>query len=253
MTKGETDTNVLRVLGEARRSVDETLTVAVPGIKGVDAKFAELARQSEAFDQGTRILRTGPEAQHPADVVEMFMAGPQGQMTGPSAVPFRLSQGARADIDRLIGTRANDLQALRNAVGGEGDWNRAKLVSAFGPDKTDDLLRIIDNETKMRGTFSGVMQNSETAARQAAQRDVAPRQFNSINLMDILSGLPRAGANLAARTRSEQINREVARALASRPSPTTIQNLEIARALAQARNTQHGLMVPAVPSLMLTN
>jgi hypothetical protein len=34
-------------------------------------------------------------------------------MVGPSAKTFRMQQAARADIDRQIGTKANDLVALK--------------------------------------------------------------------------------------------------------------------------------------------
>lgn len=157
-----------------RRQVDDLLAGAVPGIKDVDAKFAELARQGEAFSQGQQILRTGPEAPHPADVVEQMVNGavPQGTMVGPSAVPFRLSQGARADIDRLIGTKANDLLALKQAVGGTGDWNRTKLVAAFGEEKADALLQIIEREVKYGETANLALNGSRTQLLKAAQDDI---------------------------------------------------------------------------------
>lgn len=158
-----------------RKQVDDLLAQSVPGIKDVDAKFAELSRQGEAFGQGQQVLRTGPEAPHPADIVEQMVSGavPQGTMVGPSAVPFRLSQGARADIDRLIGTKANDLLALKQAVGGTGDWNRTKLVAAFGAEKADALLAIIEREMKYGETANLALNGSRTQLLKAAQDDIA--------------------------------------------------------------------------------
>lgn len=158
-----------------RGQVDNLLADAVPGIKDVDAKYAELARQGEAFDQGKQLLRTGPEAPHPADVVEQMVNGaiPKGTATGPSAAPFRLSQGARADIDRLIGTKANDLLALKQAVGGTGDWNRDKLVAAFGENKAAKLLEILDREVTFADTTNLALNGSRTQVLKAAQDDIS--------------------------------------------------------------------------------
>jgi hypothetical protein len=56
MLAGETNPQVIRTLSGYRQRVDDTLAQAVPGIKDVDAKFAELARQREALGP-LRVLR----------------------------------------------------------------------------------------------------------------------------------------------------------------------------------------------------
>ena len=99
--------------------VDQEVARAVPGIKHVDAKYAELMRQQEGLQRGGMVFDTGKTATRPADLAAELRAGalPQGEMVGPSAVPTRVKQGARAEIDRLVGTHANDLNALERKLG----------------------------------------------------------------------------------------------------------------------------------------
>ena len=169
------DRNARAVLTETRKAVDDLLGQAAPGVKELDGMFAELARQSDALDEGGMLLAAGKEARHPSDVVEQMLAGanPQGLAVGPSAVPFRLSQGTRAEIDRLFGTKSNDLQALKQAVGGEGDWNRAKLAAVFGPEKADQLLEIIAREMRYKGLEDDALGGSRSQVLRAAQDEVA--------------------------------------------------------------------------------
>lgn len=235
----ETDTNVLGFLGEIRKQVDDLLGQAAPGVKEIDAMFSELARQKEGFDTGTQILRTGPEAPHPADVVEQMLSGaaPNGVGVGPSAVPFRLSQGARADIDRLIGTKANDLQALKQAVGGEGDWNRDKLAAVFGPEKADALLAIIAREMRYKGLEDDALAGARTQVLKAAQDEISGATSKGPGVVENLANfkLGSAGAKAidtslgwAERARRASINAAIAKALMSGP------NSEIARQLLQS-------------------
>jgi len=232
----EKDTNALGLLGEIRKQVDEMLGQAAPGIKEVDAMFSELARQKEGFDTGTQILRTGPEAPHPADVVEQMLSGsvPNGLGVGPSAVPFRLSQGARADIDRLIGTKANDLQALKQAVGGEGDWNRAKLAAVFGEEKADQLLAIITRELRYKELEDGALHGSRTQVLKAAQDEIqGPASTGPGIVQSVLNLQPGTAAAKAAdrglgwigRSRRAATNAAAADALMSK------QGAEIAKQL----------------------
>lgn len=248
-----TDRNVIGALSQARREVDEILTRSVPGIKDVDARFAELARQNEAVTEGQRMLESGRTAPRPDEVAEQVTRGalPEGTFIGPSGVPFRLSQGARAEIDRIIGITGNNLTALKSALKGDGSWNRSRLASLFGQEKADRLLDVLEREMTFNRTFSTVMQNSETAARQAAMRDLSPTQFGDrpTGVVDILLRAPQAVANAAARTRSENVNQRVVQALMSRPSPEFVDQLLVARALAE----RPGRIAPAVAPLLLTN
>ncbi|WP_413710664.1 hypothetical protein [Rhizobium sp. Rhizsp82] len=174
MRAAETDPNALRALTMARQSVDEVLANSVPGLKEVDARFAELARQSEALQRGQTVLdgkRTSPRPSELVDEVERGVQ-PQGEMVGPSAVPLRLSQGARAELDRILGNNANDIAALNREIKSSGDWNRDRLATLFGQERADRLFRVLENETAFANTAKTVTGNSETFARQAAEREL---------------------------------------------------------------------------------
>ncbi|MGE0281208.1 MAG: hypothetical protein AB7P20_11445 [Rhizobiaceae bacterium] len=165
------DTNVLRVLKSVRKEIDDELTSKVPGIKEVDAQYAELARQREALGQGQQIFN-GDRASvvRPQELAQQVQEGalPQGLQIGPSAVPVRLREGARAELDRIVGTSANDRVALQRLVKGEGDWNPQKLATLFGQEKADKILDVLDAERVFAETSQFVTRNSATAARQEA-------------------------------------------------------------------------------------
>lgn len=174
MMQGETNTKVIAVLSQARRAIDAELADKVPGIKDVDGQFSELARQEEALGTGQRLLDGGRTAVRPEELARM-MAGdaiPQGTAIGPSAVPFRLAQGNRAEIERLIGTTANDLNALKTALKGDGSWNRDRLVELYGPRKADDLLKILERESTYAATEGDALAGSRTAVLKAAQDEI---------------------------------------------------------------------------------
>lgn len=164
----EANPKVIRELTMARQAIDDQLSSAVPGIKQVDGQFEELARQKGAVDDGARLFRTGPEAARPNDVATALKTAiePAGTMVGPSGEMLRLTQGARAELDRIVGSNANDVAALRNMLKGEGDWNRQKLASIFGEDKAKRILGVLDNETTMENTYRQVVGGSQTGVKQ---------------------------------------------------------------------------------------
>lgn len=190
--KDEADTNVRRVLGDARAQVDQILGDAVPGVKELDARYAELARQRDAVDRGQTVLGNGRTDPRPAELADEAAAGAiaAGEIVGPSGASFRLRQGARAEIDRIVGTNLNDRAALNSLLKGESDWNRQRLATLFGEDNTERLYRILDNERAMAETENKALVGSKTASMQAAQREVdgPPRR----------PGAVRSAANLKA-------------------------------------------------------
>lgn len=174
MLATETNPKVIGALSETRQMLDDALRASVPRIKEVDANFAELARQREALQRGQTVLASGREAPRPLELVREVQEGalPQNMQIGPSAVPLRLSQGARAEVERIVGNNANDVVALNRLIKGEGDWNRARLATLFGQDKADRLIKVLDNERVFADTANTVTRNSETAARIAAQEEL---------------------------------------------------------------------------------
>lgn len=165
MKPGELNGDVKSVLTEARKAIDEELAAKVPGIKDIDAQYAELARQSEGLERGGQVLDGGKSTPRPTELAQEVQqrAVPQGNMVGPSAVPLRMREGARAEIDRIVGTNANDVAALNRLMRGEGDWNRQKLATLFGQEKADRILGVLDAEQRFQQTAGRVAGGSDTA------------------------------------------------------------------------------------------
>jgi hypothetical protein len=172
---GEDNPQVMRVLAQARDQIDENLSRNVPGIKMADAQYEELARQNAGLNRGAQILESGKTSPRPEDLANEIHEGvnPRGLMVGPSGETFRISQGARAEIDRIVGTKANDIVGLNQVLKGEGDWNRAKLATLFGQDRADRIIDVLDREKTFANTRHIVGQNSETSARDSAKADLA--------------------------------------------------------------------------------
>ncbi|WP_139812979.1 hypothetical protein [Ensifer aridi] len=171
----EQNPKVIQALTAVRRQVDDTLAGSVPGIKEADAAYAELARQREALQRGQTVLSSGRESPRPLELAREVQEGalPQGTQIGPSAVPLRLSQGARAEIDRILGANANDVAALNRLIRTEGDWNRARLASLFGDEKAARLMRVLEAEKTFAATRDFATGNSATAGRQQAIQDLS--------------------------------------------------------------------------------
>lgn len=174
MMATETNPQAIRAMTEARGQIDELLGRSVPGIKDADAVYAELARQREALQRGQSVLSHGREAPRPSelDVETRQGALPQGTQIGPSAVPLRLSQGARAEVDRILGSNANDVAALNRIIKTEGDWNRSRLTSLFGRERAEQLFQALDNELTFAATRDFATGNRAHAGRQQAMREL---------------------------------------------------------------------------------
>lgn len=225
MMQTAVDGNERFVLSTARQEIDALLEKSVPGIKVIDGEFQRLSQMEEAFGAGQQVLDSGRTAVRPADLAHSV-----SEM--PDDIFQYMSAGTRAEIDRIIGTTANNLSALKTALKGDGSWNRQRLATMFGQEKADALLEVLEREMAYNRTFDTVMRNSETAAREAAQSDVAPAQFGrkQTGVMDLLLALPQKAANAAARSRSEVVNAQLADLLASRPTPDLVDQLLAARA-----------------------
>ncbi|TGT46849.1 hypothetical protein EN812_05790 [Mesorhizobium sp. M4B.F.Ca.ET.169.01.1.1] len=207
-------TNHVNALTTARQAVDDELAASVPGIKEVDAKYAELARQKEAVQRGQTVLSSGREAPRPDELADEIRQGalPQGLQVGPSAVPLRLREGARAEIERIVGTKANDRVALQQIIKGEGDWNRARLSSMFGADKAKAIIDLLDRERLFNDTSNIVTRNSETAARIAARDAIDGGSGGGFGVRE---GFIAGGARGAARAAGTRAVERVIDALSS--------------------------------------
>ncbi|PCK86341.1 hypothetical protein CPT32_13055 [Rhizobium sophoriradicis] len=227
LLKTEVDPKVISALTEARQMLDDGLTRAVPRIKEVDAGYAELARQNEAVTRGQQVLDSGRTAPRPSELAAEVEQGvqPQGMQIGPSAVPLRLSQGARAEIDRIVGTNSNDIAAMNRLIKGEGDWNRQRLSTLFGEEKANRLIQVLDNEKVYAGTRDFALGNSVSANRLQYQRQYGGGS-SGMNISDYYGagGLPGAVRGTAVKlaralfgkaidARQQAINAETAKNL----------------------------------------
>lgn len=225
LLSNEADPNVIRVLTAARQSVDDELARKVPGLKQVDAQRRELFRQSDGFDEGQSIFAQGKTAQRPQEFADTFSkAGlPEGQFIGPSGKAFTMRQGARAEIDRIIGTNADDKAALRRLIKSDGDWNRQKLATLFGEDKADAVMRVVDNEYTFAQTKNAVTGGSPTAPRAERIRQLSGESTGERmpdNLMEIPVWAARNAAGRVGKAFNapgiERRNTELARILTDR-------------------------------------
>jgi hypothetical protein len=154
-------------IADVRRQLNGALRGQVPGYSDVMDQSSALAKQMEAIESGNSLLGSGQNAVSPADLNAQMQGMAPEQIQG-------LRTGVRAAIDRTVGTKANDLVALRNAMQGEGGWNEAKLSDIFGAAPTGQIADSIDRNSAFRSTYQNVVQNSQTAQRQAAAAAMKP-------------------------------------------------------------------------------
>jgi hypothetical protein len=201
MLEGETNSRVVAQLTGVRNMVDEELARAVPGIKQVDARYAELMRQQEGLQRGGTIFDTGKTATRPADLAAELRASalPQGEMVGPSAAPARVRQGARAEIDRLVGTNSNDLNVLERKLGTPQDWNSQKFAEVFGEGPHIKVMESLANNRRFRQTYQDIVQNSQTAQRTASAKAMESSEGGNVRGDTTMTGLGLKALNAVAR------------------------------------------------------
>ncbi|WP_248127288.1 hypothetical protein [Brucella pituitosa] len=229
----EADPQAIALYSNARQQIDELLSRNVPGIKMADAQYQELARQNEGLRTGVKALDSGREALRPDELRQAITDGvnPEGMMVGPSGNTFRMRQAARADIDRQVGTKANDVVALKNVLKGEGDWNRDRIGMLFGPDRAERALSLLDREARFADTSHIVTRNSETAARNAAMQELGE---NAAPKFGTREGFMAGGVTGAARSSAVRAVEKVAEALMKNGSGA--RNASLAEAISSNRS-----------------
>lgn len=226
MVGPETNDDVVRVLTEVRKQIDEELAAKIPGIKEVDARFRELAKQREGFEAGQDVFAQGKTALRPKEFQAKYFEAstPDGAFVGPSGEAFMMRQGARAKIDLILGTNLNDKVALRNLIKGDGDWNRAKLVTLFGERKAKAVMDVVEREMEFSRTSNNILGNSRTTPRAQMIRDLSGEKLGQIGDDVTLPGLAvRLGRSTAGRVAKafnapglERRNEELAQLLIDR-------------------------------------
>lgn len=156
-----------------RGQLNDTLEQQVPGYAAANRQSAALAQRADAVEAGTQYLGSGKTTPSPARFADEFEPLSQGEK-------IAFAKGSRGNIERVLGTKANDLQALRGELQGEGGWNTAKLATVHGQQAADDLMASVDRNLKFRDTYNKVVENSQTAQRTAAKEAMKPSPSTEI-------------------------------------------------------------------------
>ncbi|KQT55417.1 hypothetical protein ASG52_24760 [Methylobacterium sp. Leaf456] len=234
--QGSAAASEVGALTAVRRGVNDALEAQVPGYRDANRTAQGYFQQGEAFDRGQTLLNAGREAVRPAQLATETAA-----MSPEIASAQRA--GLRTEIDRLVGTRANDRAALQGAIQGEGDFNRARLATVFGEEPTAGLVGAVERERAFDATTNRIANNSMTELRRRAADDIAPRAVRE-GLIDGTPGIATAiagpvagatalggraaigGARMAAsaigRQRDIARNREIADALVKTGDPMEV-------------------------------
>lgn len=177
-----------------RGEVNNALENQVPGYREANRQSAALARRGDAVEAGTQYLGSGKTTPSPDRFAAEFDPLSQGEK-------IAFAKGSRGNIERVLGTKANDLQALRGELQGEGGWNNAKIGTVHGQEAADELAASVDRNLKFRDTHNKVVENSQTAQRQAAARNMKPEPSSETPLVNpnmSIAGLLATGAKKVA-------------------------------------------------------
>jgi hypothetical protein len=205
-------------LKNLRYQLNDTLERAIPAYKSANETSSMLARRAEAVKAGTGYLGAQKTTPTPA-----YFAKSYGELSPDEQIA--LQKGSNAEINRLLGVRSNNLEALRSELQGEGGFNAAKLATVHGQPAADALVRSVDSNRAFRQTFNDVVRNSQTAQRTAASnamKPVAPGDVPLVNPNMTLAGFTFAGLKKVGGKALNQL----------RPDPTRSYG-EVARALTE--------------------
>lgn len=233
MRDPKTDDDVRVQLQRVHRRLTEELQDKVPGIRELDHQYAELGSQQRAVQPtgpGRRMFETAePNVQRPAQLAETMTEAvqPKGMNVGPSAEGFRLREAARAEIDRIIGTKKNDLLALENTLGQPHDWNSQKLATMFGQERADAIMEVVRRERMFRDTHQKVVEGSQTARRLQSQKALEGDEGKIPTDLSVLGLVGRGGQELIRGARRNAINagRDRIAGIMAEQDPANIQRL----------------------------
>lgn len=204
-------------LKQMRHALNEALEQQVPGYAAANRQSAMLARRGDAVELGTKYLGDGKTTASPGRFLDEFE-----QLEAGERIAF--AKGSRGEINRKLGTKANDLQALRGELQGEGGWNTAKIATVHGDEAANELMATVERNLKFRDTHHKVVENSQTAQRQAAANAMKPSSVGENDIITpaasatglILTALKRAGLksyNIATEAGRARARSEVAKVL----------------------------------------
>jgi hypothetical protein len=163
-------------LTQMRHALNQTLEEQVPGYAAANRASASLARRADAVKTGQHYLGEGETTPTPSRFLDEFEQLEAGER-------IALGKGSRGFIDRKLGTKANDLQALRKELQGEGGWNTAKLATVHGDDAVNQLMQSVERNLKFRDTYNKISEGTQTEIRKAAREQMKPYGLNEDSLV----------------------------------------------------------------------
>jgi hypothetical protein len=241
MKSPQTGDNTRHFLQEARNVIDDQLKVAVPGIKNVDAKYAVVSQRGDAFTEGTKSLQQG--SKWPEDI--------QTDITQKGAHWAEgLREGVRSQIEDIIGNKGYNATGLKQAIKGDGTFNRDKLEMLFGKDKADQIGQVLKREQTYQRSHVRLTEQSPTAERAPQiSADEKAQLFKDVPVAYAAGHLPGAAIAVAKNISQRVIDNfrqqraiardtEVANLLTSNEPTTVLRGIQLAQ--------QRGAVLPSV-------
>lgn len=155
--------------------LSDLLKNKVPGYADATNKAEEFVNRVQGVKQGYELFRGGENATHPNVFNDIVNEG---------SFPD-IRAGARARISNALGTRENDLAALKNILQGSGDFNRQNLERLYGKETVDRLANEVSARSQMRTNYGKIAAGSETATNLLGAERVAEHQ-QGINTASII-------------------------------------------------------------------
>jgi hypothetical protein len=126
-------------------------------------------------------------------------------------------------------------------MGGDGDFNRAKLESTFGPRKVDDGLKLIDAEGQMSQNFADIVRNSKTAQSQQAAKLIENNQKyfkvdGGLTGLGALGKVSAGAGNFLLKTIAGRVSLNASDALAKALSGNKATSQELLNAINKTKN-----------------
>jgi hypothetical protein len=224
-------------LKQIRGAINDALEQQVPGYANANRVSAALAQRGEAVNLGTQYLGSGKTTASPDRFAAAFDPLSHGEK-------IAFAKGSRGEIERNLGTKANDLQALRGQLQGEGGWNAAKIATVHGQAGADELAGTVDRNLKFRDTHTKVVEGSQTDLRNAARKEMKPDPSTETPFLGPSSTLTGMGVTAAKKGISAVVNAMI-------HSDPTRHYGEVARALSlqgPARDARLAAVVDAINS-----
>lgn len=159
-------------LSEARAALNNALETQVPGYGNANRVAQDYILAGKALETGQTLLNGGRTAVRPQQLaMDTEAMSPMQQ--------FLQRLGLRAEVDNKLRTNLNDRLALRGAVMGEGDYNRARMNTVFGDEPTQQLANVVNREGVFENSRQTIARGSDTARNQASEKAVAVPDVSS--------------------------------------------------------------------------